>query len=878
MGFKRILGQGKLKFVRVLLCLGVLVGGLSLNARGECIGFLAGIGNREFFYLGEPSERSKGKPDFTLEEQEYIKEAKPIVVGNLPNRYPVSSVNAQTGKVEGINESILDLIGKISGLQFDQRSLPLGKKPMEALRDGSCTLVSGVIYSNNFLEDRTIKLSQPFLRTNLVLVVKKNKAIDLDNKLVLAVNKSFQAMQDYAQYNLPDYTVLICPSVENALEAVQDGRADAMVQNAYVLSYYLQNPRNEDLQILPNAFMHEYSSVAALSSADPRLLSILNKTIAVLPQRKVDDIVITHTAGQPYKIKLIDVLVSKRISIGIVTILLLALILALLRIISARKRYIVQLESKSKELAEAVVKADAANAAKSAFLSRMSHEIRTPMNAIIGMTTLAKTHLGEERRLEDYLGKISYSSRLLLNIINDVLDMAAIESHKIKVAQVAFDFKELLGNLSSIYYTQCRNKQVKFSCVFKNVTEEVLVGDSLRLNQVLNNLLSNAYKFTPAGGSVKLIVTQLATVNNQVSMRFQVEDTGCGMQEDMQKRLFQPFEQESSTTAMEHGGSGLGLSIAKNMVELMLGEISFVSAKGKGTTFTVEIPFMLTEEKRNSTTDKFKSLRALIVDDDTDAREYTSEILKRIGVDHDVAAGGNEAMALLISEHNKGCGYDLCFVDWKMPGINGIEVTKKIRKLFASDTLIIIASAYDISEVEDEAKAAGADVFVTKPMFQSTVFNLLMMLSNGKYKNMTGEASNYDFTGRKLLLAEDNELNREIAVDILQMVHMDVDCAKNGKEAIELFEQAAAGTYSLILMDVQMPFMDGYEATRIIRAGKHPDSKTIPIFAMTANAFTEDVAASIKVGMNGHIAKPIDTALLYHTLEQVVNKKVEQDY
>ncbi len=503
----------------------------------------------------------------------------------------------------------------------------------------------------------------------------------------------------------------------------------------------------------------------------------------------------------------------------------------------------------------------------------MSHEIRTPMNAIVGMTTLARSKVDQPEQTLDYLNKIEGASKVLLNIINDVLDMSAIESDKMHLANNPFNFKELINGITALYYGQCKTKEITFNVTLRDVTSVVLVGDSLRLNQILLNLLSNALKFTPRGGTIHLDIAELSVKENQGYFELTVADSGCGMDDAMLHRLFKPFEQESATTAKEYGGSGLGLSITKNLVDMMHGTIRATSQKGEGTTFTVNLPFGIGESPTLESSDKFKSIRALVVDDDEDTRDYTAIVLDRIGIEHHSAPSGEEAVKMLEDAHAQGSGYDVCFLDWKMPGMDGITLTRHIRELYDEDTIIIIVSAYDLSEVAEEAKAAGANIFVTKPLFQSTVFDVLMGLSGGKYKTISTEADTYNFTGKRVLLAEDNALNMEIATELLAMTGLKVDGVENGLEALKAFESSEVNTYDAILMDIQMPEMDGYEATTAIRKSAHPQGATIPILAMTANAFTEDVNMALGAGMNGHIAKPIDTEILYSTLSQCFKQK-----
>ena len=360
-------------------------------------------------------------------------------------------------------------------------------------------------------------------------------------------------------------------------------------------------------------------------------------------------------------------------------------------------------------------------------------------------------------------------------------------------------------------------------------------------------------------------------------MQFKVSDTGVGMGPEMLKRIFKPFEQESAATAKKYGGSGLGLSITKNLVTMLRGDIAVESEKGKGTTFTVELPFKTTG-RVSETVDKskFKNLRMLVVDDEKSAREYTGMLLERIGVKYDLAISGVDALEKVRAAQAAGNGYNMCLLDWKMPGLDGVDITKELRKIVPAGMMVIIVSAYDTSEMEDEATNAGADMFVSKPLFQSTIFNLLVQMLGGKMGLGAIPFSSYDFSGHRALLAEDNPINSEVARELLRMVKLDCDLAENGKEAVDKFNKAAPGTYDLILMDIQMPLLDGYGATKAIRALPRPDAKTIPIFAMTANAFTEDVSAALTCGMNGHLAKPIDVAKLYATVAGVIWKDKDQ--
>lgn len=521
---------------------------------------------------------------------------------------------------------------------------------------------------------------------------------------------------------------------------------------------------------------------------------------------------------------------------------------------------------KNDQLKEAYENVERANSAKSTFLSRMSHEIRTPMNAIVGLTKITRVHIDDKESVSGYLDKIDASSKILLRIINDVLDMSAIESNKMKIANAPFDIKEVLSSVSAVYYAQCSQKGVNFKMNVAGVTEEKLVGDSLRLNQILLNLISNAYKFTHSGGEIVVSVAQY--INDKTAfLHISVKDSGEGMDEDMIKRLFKPFEQESAETAKKHGGSGLGLSIVKNLVELMHGEIEVKSEKNIGTTFFVNLPFGI--QSTDEDDQKFENVKAMVVGHDSYFVDNVSKLLKNLGVTYLTAGNWNDAYAL-IEKNNNDKAVDFCIANGECFNDNSFDTLKKIKELTDSK-LKIICTDYDVAEIKSRLDKDVVDIFVQSPLFCSDMKNVLLEL-DGKFVEEDKDIT-YDFGGKKVLLAEDNVLNTEIAVSLLEIVDLKCDCADNGKKAVEMFENSAEGTYDAILMDVQMPVMDGYEAAEKIRSSKHPQAKTIPMYAMTANAFTEDVENAIKAGMDGHISKPIDTKMLYKTLYKAIFKK-----
>lgn len=686
----------------------------------------------------------------TKEEAEYIENADPIQIAFIPSRKPFSYIN-ENGEMTGIIVDIMKLIEKRSGLTFEYVMMPDGMRAADYLENHPDAFIAGIMVDNPAFQEEPFLLSDVLYSDDVTLACVSGKEYNLNAEnetYKLAIPKSYVALEDYIKRNYPQFEIIRCSDTKECLKMVLDGEADFVAQNVNVLKPYLANPHYEGMTVLPTFFMEENMGILALQTDEHEMvMNIINHCRDSVTSKEIAQFTVNHTVANAYRPTWEDMMYKFRYPLIAIGFLALAVFAMMQALIILRKRNYRRLEEKNGQLAEAVAQANHANQAKSQFLARMSHEIRTPMNAIVGLTELARHHREEPAQITEYLDKIETSSKVLLGIINDVLDMSAIESNKLKIAQKPFWIREILKSIYTVYNTQCRQKGITFEMDADEIENNCLRGDGLRLNQVLLNLISNAYKFTPEGGKITVMVKELSKQGEKAYYKFTVADTGEGMSEEMLGRLFLPFEQEGADTAQKHGGSGLGLSIAKNLVELMGGSISCQSEKGKGTMFTVSIPFLLDEQV-------------------AETQEETCEKQEKTELDE-----------------------------------------------------------------------------------------------------------NYDFAGRRVLLAEDTEMNAEIAKELLELVNMNVDHAWNGKEAVEMFAAAKPGTYTAVLMDVQMPVMNGYEATSAIRALDHPDAAGMPIYAMTANAFTEDVSAALNAGMNGHIAKPIDTEILYETLRKAIKDK-----
>lgn len=670
---------------------------------------------------------------FTLEEREFIESSKPFIVGLNRDRAPFSIYDEKTGTFSGICVDVLDQIAKKSGLTFQYVPQETGVKTADMLESGEYDFICGV-ERDNFVTSETITTTDAFLESPIVPVAKKGRTLDVESDLVAAIPSAFQALKKNLEMHYPHLQLVFYDSNRECLDAVKSGKADIFIQNTHILSLLLQEPKYENLAILPIEIMTEHTAIALPRSSKGFLVSVLNKSLSNIDAATISSSLINHTFAHPYRFTALDIMYKFRVQIIIITFLVMLCFALLIGFAIVRRRSEMKLQKQNELLVDAVAQADRANIAKSEFLSRMSHEIRTPMNAIVGFTKIIKNQELDAKKVNEYLSNIELSSKVLLNIINDVLDMSAIESNKLKIANTEFDMKKVLTGIYTIYYPQCQSKGINFE-MNVNLENEILIGDSLRVNQILLNLVSNAYKFTDEGGTIKILAEESARKDNLAFLRMTISDTGCGMTQEMIERLFKPFEQENAETAKKYGGSGLGLSIAKNLVSLMQGAIRVESEKDKGTTFTVELPFEI--------------------------------------------------------------------------------------------------GTYSTAE--------------------------------------EAEVDQYDFSGYKVLLAEDQELNAEIAMELLDFVHLKADWVENGQKALERFQKEAPGTYVCILMDVQMPVMDGYEAAKAIRALERADAKQIPIYAMTANAFTEDVSAALSAGMDGHIPKPIDTKVLYSSIQKIID-------
>jgi signal transduction histidine kinase len=678
----------------------------------------------------------------TIQEDEYIKQGKVIRVGCYTDWYPLVYHDKTTDTTKGILIDILQMIAQKSGLKFE--FVPINEdSAITALKNKTenIDLFIAVVATKDRLQDSSLVLSHKYFPNARAFAGRKGETFDIRKSYRVAIPVNIKGSGNFLQENFPQFQINYYPNLEDCLRAVRDGKVDAAFQNSYLVTAMLQHPEFDKLTIwdvssqIGGAFY-----MAGLSNLNPQLISILNKYIDNLPLDDVQAIISKNTALATINYSFMDLCYKYSLPLEIAALFIILIIIVIVAYGISNKRHIETLNIRNKELLDAITQANLASQAKSDFLSRMSHELRTPMNVILGMTQVAREHLGETKNVFDCLTDIEQSSQILLNVINDVLDMSAIEHSQMKIASLPFDIDQMLDPILKIYTRQCLTKEIHLKVVKEMDDMPPILGDSKRVAQIILNLLSNAVKFTPRGGTITLSVLKQRLIAGRQYMQFSVADTGIGMSEAFRERLFKPFEQESAATFEKYGGSGLGLSITLNLVKLMDGDINATSKEGVGTKFTVNLPFGVAE---------------------------------------------GEALA-------------------------------KFKATAAKDPSTILAP------------------------------NSLQ--------------------GKHILLVEDNIINQKVVLGLLKPLGATFSTADNGQIAVDMFIKAEPHTYDLILMDIKMPVLNGYEATDAIRNSNKEDAATIPIIALSANAFTEDVSKSLSAGMNGHVAKPINLRQLYNVL------------
>ena len=817
-------------------------------------------------------------PILTGEEKAWLRKHGAIRMGFLASDSGVSTYNPSTGEITGTITDYIQFAADCLGnqeLEFQLVGYDSKEAELDALKSGEIDMIFHFDQSPNLAEEYHFACTNTTWTSNLMAVTNKQH-FNENNVNRIAVPQNKLSLKKYLAFYYPQWEIVDCDTQEDAAKLVKDGQADC-----FVTGISSENKYSKKYSFYSVPLVNPVRSCFAVNSGNRSLLSILNKTIKAMPVNMLAGALAMYkssarkvTLSDFIKDNFFKVMLISSIAVAVVLLTILMLLQKARKAEAAARKAASDTQELNAKLQVAVEKAESANRAKSTFLSNMSHDIRTPMNAIIGFTTLALSNIDDTDRVKDYLGKTLASSNHLLSLINDVLDMSRIESGKIHLEEVEVNLSDVLHDLKTIVSGQIYAKQLELYMDAMDVTDEDVYCDKTRLNQILLNLLSNAIKFTPAGGTVSVRVRQLAgKVRGCGQYEFRIKDNGIGMSQEFAQKIFEPFERERTSTVSGIQGTGLGMAITKNIVDMMGGTIEVQTAQGKGTEFTVCVPMRAqTEQRPVEKITELEGLKALVVDDDFNTCDSVTKMLVKVGMRAEWTLSGKEAVLRARQSIEMSDVYHAYIIDWRLPDMNGIEVTRQIRSLH-DDTPIIILTAYDWSDIEVEAKAAGVTAFCAKPMFMSDLRETLMSALGQKPADAVQRLlpeKNADFKGKHILLVEDNELNREIAQEILREYGFLVDSAENGAVAVEKVSTAAPGSYDLVLMDVQMPIMDGYTATRKIRALDDPARAKLPILAMTANAFDEDRRNALESGMNGFLSKPIVIDDLVQELRKIL--------
>ncbi|MDO4400050.1 MAG: response regulator [Coriobacteriia bacterium] len=835
-------------------------------------GFVSSLSTK--YYSESMSSRA-----FSAHEREWMDTHNTLRVAYLNNYLPYSDTDENgnaTGIVRDLPPRMLTSMG-ITNITVTYQGFDSYDEMVAAMSSGDVDVafpVGGGLY---YSEENGIYQSNSVVSSATELIFKG--PLTEDKTKSFAVNENNQMQYYYVTTEFPDAEISFYPSIDACLHAVADGEAGCTTLNGLRANDILRNREYSELSM--RQLTRNDERCFGVKIGNEGLLKLINRGLNVVGDDYAQNQAYRYTEGLS-TYTLWDAILDNMALVGTAALALAALVIVYLIRRASRSRQEVAekersrkaLEEKNIELAEsqralsdALDAAEHANRAKTVFLNNMSHDIRTPMNAIIGFTALAASHIDNKEQVQDYLGKISTSSQHLLSLINDVLDMSRIESGKVKIEETDVHLPDLIHDIRNIIQASITSKQLELFIDTQDVVNEDIVTDRLRLNQVLLNILSNAIKFTPADGTVSLrVIEHPGATPGFADFEFRVKDTGIGMSEEFQKTIFDAFTREQSSTVSGIQGTGLGMAITKNIVDMMGGTITVNSAEGKGSEFIVGLRFKISGNAPSyGPVPELQGVRALVADDDTNTCLSVCAMLREVGMRPDWTSYGKEAVVRAKDAVDHADPFGAYIIDWMMPDLNGIEVVRRIRKIIGDAAPIIILTAYDWSDIEEEAREAGVTAFCSKPLFMSELRNVLTRPFREKGNEIVEEAD-FDFSGKRVLLAEDNELNQQIAQAILEGAGFEVDIAADGTIAVEKMEREPAGYYDVVLMDIQMPQMDGYEASRRIRALDDPAKANLPIIAVTANAFVEDRKDALEAGMDGHLPKPYEVPVMMETL------------
>ena len=829
--------------------------------------------------------------NLTVEERNWITNHKVLRIGYFDNYLPFSAKDKNSKPIGSGIEAIQEIIKRLNledKLQVEFICYDNQEKGYKAVESGQIDLMFPAYISNLVKQDYHIVGGKGFATIVSDLAFLDNYGEGKDKRI--GVNKNNLMQYYYSKDCYPNSEIVFYDNIERCLDGLLVGTSDGTFLNGVRAEALLKPGKYHSLRSV--RAKNDFQICMAFAEDNIGLMLLMDRGMTMLDTNFINKALYSYV-GRIYTFSIMDFLWEHVFIVIFLITILIVLIVALIgyqisnRRLAGINQALVEysgtiekqkqqetdlrklLEKKQEDLEDALRMAQAANRAKTTFLNNMSHDIRTPMNAIIGFTGLAASHINDTEHVQDYLSIISRSSEHLLSLINDVLDMSRIESGKMTLNEKVESLADILHVLRDIVRADIQTKQHKFFIDMSDVQNDLVYCDKMRLNRILLNLITNAIKYTHPGGTISLRIEQKsATTPDYGTYVFRVKDNGIGMSEEFVKTIFEPFTREENSTVSGIQGTGLGMAITKNIVEMMGGRISVTSKKGEGTEFVVWVDFKLAEGKASDLTiPELKGLRSLVVDDNVNVCKSVTDMLQKVGMCSEWCVSGKEAVIQAEESLRDGDHFKVFVIDWLMPDMNGIETARRIRKIVGEEAFIIMMTAYDWADIENEAKEAGVTGFISKPFFPSELQKvLLQVIGKEDVEQASKKEQIISLKGKKVLMVDDNELNLKIAVLQFQQQEMVVDTALNGKIAVDKIRENGIDAYDFVLMDVQMPVMDGYEATSVIR--KLPDGDKLKIIAYSANAFEEDREKSLKAGMNGHIAKPLKISELLNELKQ----------
>ncbi|MCM1235003.1 MAG: response regulator, partial [Ruminococcus flavefaciens] len=804
----------------------------------------------------------------TGQEEQWLRQKNTLTFGYTRYHLPFSGQD-DAGNPVGLAGDLIRKLEEFADVEVVPVCFDYVWDMENALRDHTID-IGFPMYSDPWLAESKGLLQTKAVVTDRMMIVYHGEYTS-DTTARLAMPKMSLGLRDYLPANYPDAAVTEYDNFQDTFDAVYNGEAGAFIAYSSIVQRQLSGyDKANELKV---SYLDKTEELCLLVDQDSAVLSvILDKLINQINSEEITSTLLQYVSiEKSFTMKdffkqYADVVIIALTVFGAL------IVLAFVFYIKRARAYARQQEQMQISLQKALDAADSANKAKTNFLSSMSHDIRTPMNAIVGMTDIAKKHTDDKEKLDDCLDKITLSSQHLLTLINDVLDISKIESGKFALNPIHFSLRKTMDNLVNIVRPMIKSKEQEFDVRIHNVNYEMLYGDELRISQVFINILSNAVKYTPKGGKIILDLYEERIDTQTIRITYIVKDNGIGMSHEYMEHMYDTFTRADDSRTNKVQGTGLGLAIVRQMVTLMNGTIDCESESDKGTTFTVKLELPIGEDASRAYT--LPPIDILFVDDDEAFLAITEDTVEEMGANAETACSGEEALELVKKRHETNNDYDIAVVDWKMPGMSGAETVQAIRGVAGTDTSIILVSAYDWSDIEDDAKNSGADGFISKPLFKSYLSEKIGIAVNDEEKKSgADEAENGDLRGMNVLVAEDNDLNWEVISELLNMYGIASDHAENGKEAVSMIQSADDGKYDLILMDIQMPIMNGREAAMEIRKSSRNYVKNIPIIAMTADAFAEDIDACLAAGMDGHAAKPVDMDKLCQEMRHVINSK-----